>query len=84
MFLKPGGGLGTGTRYHQDNGYFRISDPLKGTGMWIAVDPATTENGTMSCIPKSHLGPTLPHRRDSFGEILLWPASKTTGTHPSR
>eukprot|EP01043_Picozoa_sp_COSAG02_P007088 COSAG02_NODE_208_length_29027_cov_27.870230_20_plen_113_part_00 len=42
---------------------FGISDPLKGTGMWIAVDPATEENGTMSVVPKSHRGPTLEHRR---------------------
>ena len=40
MFLKPAH-VGLGTAYHQDNGYFGISDPLKGTGMWIAVDPAT-------------------------------------------
>ena len=71
MFLKPGDGVGTGTRYHQDNGYFGISDPLKGTGMWIAVDRATEENGTMSCIPKSHLGPTLDHRRDDYVEQLI-------------
>jgi ectoine hydroxylase-related dioxygenase (phytanoyl-CoA dioxygenase family) len=42
---------------------FGISDPLKGTGMWIAVDPATEENGTMRIVPKTHLEPTLKHRR---------------------
>ena len=42
---------------------FGISDPLKGTGMWIAVDPATEDNGTMRIVPKSHLEPTLKHRR---------------------
>ena len=39
--------------------------------MWIAVDEATEENGTMSIIPRSHLGPTLEHRRDEGAEQLI-------------
>ena len=39
--------------------------------MWIAVDEATEENGTMSIIPRSHLGPTLDHRRDEGAEQLI-------------
>ena len=39
--------------------------------MWIAVDAATEENGTMSIIPRSHLGPTLEHRRDEGAEQLI-------------
>lgn len=70
MFLKPAG-TGTGTTYHQDNGYFTISDPLKGTGMWIAIDQATEENGTMRVVPRSHLGPTLEHRRDAKSAQLI-------------
>jgi hypothetical protein len=31
VFLKPAQ-HGAGTNWHQDNAYFRISDPLKGTG----------------------------------------------------
>lgn len=36
-FYKPSH-LGLPTNWHQDNAYFRIADPLKGTAMWIAID----------------------------------------------
>jgi phytanoyl-CoA hydroxylase len=39
IFLKPGGD-GMGTNWHQDNAYFKIDDPLKGTAMWIAIHDA--------------------------------------------
>ncbi|MDQ2799239.1 MAG: phytanoyl-CoA dioxygenase family protein, partial [Armatimonadota bacterium] len=52
VFLKPGK-HGAGTNWHQDNAYFGISDPLKGTAMWTAVHDATVENGTLSVIPGS-------------------------------
>ena len=42
VFLKPPRD-GMGTNWHQDNAYFKISDPLKGTAMWIAVHDATAE-----------------------------------------
>lgn len=71
MFLKPAGGVGCGTRWHQDNGYFRVADPLKGTGMWIAIDDATVESGTLHVVPGSHLAPTLPHRRDGGVHQLI-------------
>lgn len=52
-FVKPAGS-GAPTNWHQDNAYFKIGDPLKGTAMWIAVDDATAANGTMRVIPASH------------------------------
>ena len=45
IFLKPAR-IGKGTGWHQDNAYFKIRDPLKGTAMWIAIDDATAANGT--------------------------------------
>src|SRR6478672_5676818 len=39
VFLKPGG-HGAGTNWHQDNAYFKIPDPLKGTALWTAVHDA--------------------------------------------
>ena len=50
IFLKPAG-TGSGTNWHQDNAYFKINDPLKGTGMWIAVHDANANNGTLRVIP---------------------------------
>ncbi len=62
IFLKPGR-HGTGTNWHQDNAYFKIEDPLKGTAMWIAVHDANLANGTLRVIPGSHRE-VYPHERD--------------------
>ncbi len=47
--------------WHQDAAYFRGSDPNLMFGVWIALDPATRENGCMEVIPGSHLGGPVPH-----------------------
>src|ERR1043166_1386301 len=62
IFLKPGG-HGAGTGWHQDNGYFKISDPTKGVGMWTALHDASVANGTMHVIPTA-FATTLKHARD--------------------
>lgn len=62
VFLKPAR-HGAGTNWHQDNAYFRISDPLKGTAMWTAVHEASVENGTIRVIPGSYKE-RLEHSRD--------------------
>jgi phytanoyl-CoA hydroxylase len=73
VFLKPGK-QGTGTNWHQDNAYFQIPDPLKGTALWTAVHDATLANGTLSVIPCAFSEP-LPHERDGFSDhhIRCWP-----------
>lgn len=62
IFLKPGR-TGAGTDWHTDNAYFRISDPTKGTAMWVALHDATLANGTLHVIPRSFLE-TFEHERD--------------------
>ena len=73
VFLKPAR-HGAGTNWHQDNAYFRISDPLKGTAMWTAVHDAHVGNGTLTLIPGS-FHTTYEHRRDpdSDHHIRCWP-----------
>lgn len=66
IFLKPGGD-GMGTNWHQDNAYFKIADPLKGTAMWIAVHDATIVNGTLRVIP-GMFRDELPHERDPMSD----------------
>jgi phytanoyl-CoA hydroxylase len=66
IFLKPGGD-GMGTNWHQDNAYFKIADPLKGTAMWIAIHDATHDTGTMQLIPSAFAGP-LEHSRDPMSD----------------
>ncbi|MBT7807808.1 hypothetical protein HN766_20060, partial [Candidatus Poribacteria bacterium] len=51
-FWKPAR-RGIGTSWHQDNAYFKIGDPLRGTAMWIAIHDATVENGTIHVMPQS-------------------------------
>ena len=62
IFLKPGK-EGIGTDWHQDNAYFKISDPAKGVGMWVALHDANIKNGTLHIIPGSHLE-SYTHDRD--------------------
>lgn len=73
IFLKPARS-GAPTNWHQDNSYFRIANPLKGTAMWIALHDAHEANGTMRFIPDSHLV-ALEHKRDpdSDHHIRCWP-----------
>ena len=47
--------------WHQDAAYFRGSDPSLMFGVWIALDPATRENGCMEVIPGSHRAGPVPH-----------------------
>lgn len=47
--------------WHQDTAYFDWT-PLGGViGVWIALDPATVENGCMQVIPGTHLEGPAPH-----------------------
>ena len=80
VFLKPGK-QGVGTNWHQDNAYFQIPDPLKGTALWTAVHPATVANGTMRIIPRT-FHTLLEHRRDedSNHHIRCWPDEKEAVT----
>jgi ectoine hydroxylase-related dioxygenase (phytanoyl-CoA dioxygenase family) len=73
VFLKPGR-HGAGTNWHQDNAYFKISDPLKGTALWTAVHEATIANGAMHLIPGSFREDYEHHRDpDSDHHIRCYP-----------
>ena len=50
MFYKPAR-EGMGTNWHTDNAYFKIEEPLRGCAMWVAIDDATRENGTLKVVP---------------------------------
>ncbi len=62
IFFKPARS-GRGTGWHQDNAYFKVSDPTKGTAMWVALHDATVANGTLHVAPGSHFE-TFAHDRD--------------------
>ena len=65
-FWKPAR-EGIGTQWHQDNAYFKIPDPLRGTAMWIAIHDAAVENGTIHVIPGSYKE-QYEHYRDPFSD----------------
>lgn len=60
--LKPPGG-GREKPWHQDNAYFHLEPGTPIIGVWIALDPATAENGCMHVKPGTHGAPVLHFQR---------------------
>ena len=61
VFCKPAQ-VGREVPWHQDGEYWPIR-PLATCSVWIALDPATPENGCMRYLPGSHaVGSAYPHR----------------------
>jgi ectoine hydroxylase-related dioxygenase (phytanoyl-CoA dioxygenase family) len=58
-FLKPAR-TGSATPWHQDNGLWRDGE-TEPFNFWMALDPATRQNGCMQFIPGSHRTPIVPH-----------------------
>ena len=59
VFVKPAK-TGSATPWHQDNGLWRDGE-TEPINAWMALDPATRENGCMQFVPGSHQGPIVPH-----------------------
>lgn len=77
IFLKPGKS-GAGTGWHQDNAYFKLTDPTKGVGMWVAMHDAHVANGTMHVIPRLFDKP-LAHDRDGGSDHHITCAQAVAG-----
>src|SRR5690606_2723202 len=61
--LKPPGG-GREKPWHQDNAFFALEPGTPIVGGWLALDPATPENGCMHVLPGTHReGPVVHFRR---------------------
>jgi len=58
-FLKPARS-GSATPWHQDNGLWRDGD-TEPFNFWMALDPATIENGCLQMIPGSYRTEIVPH-----------------------
>jgi ectoine hydroxylase-related dioxygenase (phytanoyl-CoA dioxygenase family) len=52
MFMNKPAGLGTFLPWHQDRWTWLDRDPL--LTVWMALDPATRENGCVQIVPRSH------------------------------
>jgi hypothetical protein len=67
--LKPAR-IGGATPWHQDEAYWDPRYSHRAVSIWLALQPATIENGCMRFIAGSHRGPVLPHEllsADSHG-----------------
>lgn len=70
LFGKPARN-GLPTPWHQDGSYWPIR-PLATCSVWIALDPATPENGCMRYLPGSHAARAmLPHKVAKDGAKTL-------------
>ena len=69
-FLKPARS-GSATPWHQDNGLWRDGD-IEPFNFWMALDPATIENGCLQMIPGSYKTEIVPHvlYEDSIHGVL--------------
>jgi len=59
VFLKPAK-TGGATPWHQDIALWR-DDHVEAANAWMAVDPASKENGCMQFLPASHHGGLIDH-----------------------
>jgi ectoine hydroxylase-related dioxygenase (phytanoyl-CoA dioxygenase family) len=76
--LKPAR-IGGATPWHQDEAYWDPRYAHRAVSIWLALQPATLENGCMRFIAGSHRWPVLPHEliaADSHGLRL-------SGSRPS-
>ena len=79
--LKPPR-IGGATPWHQDEAYWDPRYAHRAVSIWLALQPATLENGCMRFIPGSHRWPVLPHEliaADSHGLRLSEPSAQCSG-----
>jgi hypothetical protein len=69
VFSKPASD-GMAIPWHQDGQYWPMR-PLATVTVWIAVDPATVENGCLRVIPRTHKGGLLPHESTDEAGLAL-------------
>lgn len=59
VFVKPAK-TGSATPWHQDNGLWRDGE-TEPFNWWMALDPATRENGCLQFVPGTHKGEIVQH-----------------------
>ena len=78
VFVKEPG-TGALTTWHQDSTYAGMQPP-EGLTLWLALTPATAENGAVRLLRGSHLHGQLPHARGRGGpENLLLAGQEAIG-----
>ncbi|MBI4581449.1 MAG: phytanoyl-CoA dioxygenase family protein [Planctomycetes bacterium] len=62
MLIDKAPETNTSTPWHQDAAYWPDLPDKRAASFWVALDPATRENGCMWFVPGSHGQPMRPHR----------------------
>ena len=84
VFVKPAK-TGSATPWHQDNGLWRDGE-TEPFNWWMALDPATKDNGCLQFVPGSHKGEIVQHvlYEDSLhGELPRDLVEETLSKQPS-
>ena len=69
VFCKPPGD-GMEIPWHQDGQYWPMR-PIATVTVWVAIDPATVENGCLRVIPGTHRCGLLKHEENNAGNLAL-------------
>lgn len=73
MFKPPE--IGSKKGFHQDAAYYPIQ-PMDHVTVWIALDPATPENGCMTVVPGAHKDGLLEHETVEYDTDIVIHESK--------
>ena len=80
MLINKAPGTNTITPWHQDEAYWVNVPDKRAASCWLALDPATIDNGCMWFVPGSHLLPVRAHRfAAGKGGALICDASEEEG-----
>lgn len=80
MLINKAPETATPTPWHQDAAYWINMPDTRAVSCWMALDPATVDNGCMWYVPKSHLQPLRSHRfAGKAGGALMCDGSEDEG-----
>ncbi|MEY3367209.1 MAG: hypothetical protein RI973_364 [Bacteroidota bacterium] len=76
MLIDKAPFTGTPTPWHQDEAYWIDMPDKRAVSCWVALDPATVENGCMWFVPGSNHSPLRPHQQTGKGGALQCEATE--------
>jgi phytanoyl-CoA hydroxylase len=80
MLINKAPHTNTPTPWHQDAAYWVDMPDKRAASCWMALDPATINNGCMWYVPGSQHQPIRPHRfAGAPGGALMCDASESEG-----
>jgi ectoine hydroxylase-related dioxygenase (phytanoyl-CoA dioxygenase family) len=71
MWIDKAPRTDTPTPWHCDMAYWMELPDKDAVSCWLAIDPATVDNGCMWFVPGSHREPVRPHKQAAEGSRAL-------------